>query len=102
MDALIVGAIVIVFIVVAANIFMVLRRLRTTTRHSGEKALEEKDAAILRDRRVQWRLEQEMEDAERRVELRRKTWDLYEQVRRNAGETGGDALLTDSNERLSD
>ena len=77
--------IAIVFIVIAANIFIVFRRLKTNpVRKSGTRAMDEKEAAELRDSEIKRRFQQEFEDDLRRVELRNKTLDLYEQVRKRA------------------
>jgi len=85
LDAVYGALIVIVFIVLAANLFIVFRRIRRSyPRKTGKAALNEQEAAELRDRQVKRRIERAQEDAERRVELRNKTLALYEQVRRNA------------------
>jgi len=77
--------IAIVFIVIAANLFIVFRRLKTNpVRKAGKPVINEEEAAMLRDSEIQRRFQQEFEDDLRRVELRNKTLELYEQVRREA------------------
>ena len=75
----------IVFVVIAMNFIMLFIRFkRDFPSKSNRKAPDEASAAIIRDREVYYRIELEQEAAERRVELRNKTFALYEQVRRNA------------------
>ena len=91
MQAFMGSIIAIVFIVLAANIFMVLRRYRSTkSRRSRTAVLEEDKAAIIRDRLINSRLEQDRENAEELIERRRKTFALYDQVRKNALTAGQD------------
>ena len=75
----------VVFVVIALNFIMLYIRLkRDFPLKSQRKAPDEARAAIVRDREVRYRIEVEQENAERRVELRNKTFELYEQVRRSA------------------
>ena len=78
--------IAIVFLVLALNFLMLFIRLRKERRPGRNKkaALEEKDAVIWRNKEIQRMLDYEQETAEREVELRNRTLELYEQVRRNA------------------
>ena len=75
----------IVFFVIALNFFMLYVRLKRE-RHpkANRAAMEEKEAVEWRDREIQRRLDREQEEAVHCVELRNKTLELYEQVRRNA------------------
>jgi len=76
---------VIVFLVISINFFMLYRRLRRERPGKpGKAAMQEKEAAKWRGREIQRRLDCEQEEAVRRVELRNKTFELYEQVRRKA------------------
>ena len=86
MNIMVGAMIAIVFIVVAANIFMILRRLRNAPRKTGEIAPDEEEAMSIRNQRIQFKLDLEFEEAERRVELRKKTWELFDQVRNRSEE----------------
>jgi len=79
--------IAVVFFIVAINFFLLFLRLRRE-RHpkTKGKAAEEKEAVKWRANAIQRRLHNELEDSARRVELRNKTLDLYEQVRKKAAE----------------
>ena len=82
---LMVGTIIgIVLIIIAVNIFMVLRRMRNLPPKTGRKAMDEEEALMYRHEKIQLMLDMEYEDAAKRVELRSKTWELYEQVRNSA------------------
>jgi len=75
----------IVFVVIALNFIMLFMRFkRDFPQKSKRKAPDEAHAAIIRDREVYYRIELEQDAAQRRVELQNKTFELYEQVRRNA------------------
>ena len=79
--------IAVVFFVIILNFFMLFRRMKRDQRpRIGRKAMSEQKAAEMRDREVHRRIEREQEHAARQVELRNKTFELYEQVRRNAAE----------------
>ncbi|MCL2152509.1 MAG: hypothetical protein FWH57_06215 [Oscillospiraceae bacterium] len=84
MNDAIILLVVIVFFVIAANFFMVFRRLKRN-RHPkiSKAAMEEIEAAQWRDKEIKRRLDREQEEAERYVELRNKTFELYEQVRKD-------------------
>jgi len=75
----------ILFFVIALNFLMMFRRLkRDFPRKRKTVAILEREAAEIRDMTIQRRLERENEEAERYIELRNKTFELYEQVRQNA------------------
>jgi len=77
----------IIFFVIAINFFMLFARLKGTRPRKIEKAaMEEKEAVEWRDREIQRRLDREQEDAIKQIELRNKTLELYEQVRKEAAE----------------
>jgi len=77
--------IAVVFFIVAINFFMLFLRLRRDRHPKTEgKASEEKEAVKWRANAIQRRLHNELEDSARRVELRNRTLDLYEQVRKKA------------------
>ena len=85
MEAFVGSIIAIVIIVVLGNLFMVFRRFRNIKLSRTRKpAMDEQKAELIRSRAIQSRLEREQDEAKRRVELRNKTLELYEQVRRNA------------------
>ena len=77
--------IAIVFIVIAANVFIVFRRSRGALfSRSRRPVMDEEEAALIRDRLIQSRLEHELEESEEFIERRRRTFALYEYVRRKA------------------
>jgi predicted Holliday junction resolvase-like endonuclease len=85
MEAFFGSIIAIVFIVLAMNFILLFLRMRKNPpRKSSRKAPNEDVAAVWRDKEIQRRLEREQDSAERIVELRNKTFELYELVRRNA------------------
>jgi len=81
------SAVALVFIVIVVNFIMLYIRLkRDLPRKSGKKVPEEEEAMLLRENEIKRRLSLEKDAAERFLEQRAKTWELYEQVRRNAAE----------------
>ena len=79
--------IAVVFFIVAINFFLLFLRLRRDRNPETKgKAAEENEAVKWRANAIQRRLHNELEDSARRVELRNKTLDLYEQVRKKAAE----------------
>ena len=77
----------IVIFVIVLNFIMLFHRLRRDRyRRPGKAAVEEEKAAEWREKELQRRLDREQEDFAMRVELRNKTLELYEQVRRSAAE----------------
>ena len=79
--------ILVVLIVLVANAgFLFFRLRKTPLRKSSRKhrAPDEEEDAIRREKQIHLWLEQEEEDAKRRVELRNKTLELYDEVRRRA------------------
>ena len=83
----------IVVLVIVLNFVMLFIRLnRDRVRKPGRAAIEEEQAARWREKEMCRRLDREQEDAAHKVELRNKTLDLYEQVRRNAADREKAAL----------
>lgn len=74
---------IIVFVIVG-NFFLLFKRHKGDRKPSKKPALSESAASRIRDREIQRRIDREQEDAARRVDLRNKTFELYEQVRKNA------------------
>jgi len=74
----------ILLLVVALNLFFVLRRLRSVRGRKRTTKLppDEVKQAIWRDKEVQRRIEREQEDAYERVTLRNETLAYYETVRK--------------------
>jgi len=105
----------IVFIVIVINFAMLYNRLKRDKKLKREGiAMSEPEASRWREKEIQRRLDREQEEAVKRVDLRNKTLELYEQVRRNAAaaenESGGmklesngaDSGVTDPNSNISD
>ena len=74
---LIIGALIVV------NCFLLLRRSKKG-RNVGKEAAAEREATVKRHDALVRKLDREQEEAARRVELRNKTFEMYEQVRRQA------------------
>jgi len=82
------SVIAIVFLVIIGNFIMLYVRLRRDLpRKPSRWALEEEEAAKLREREIYRRIEREQEDAIRRIELQNHTFELFEEVRRRAAAT---------------
>jgi len=97
MNASIVYIFVIIFIILAINIFFLAVRTGKGTRYKkmNRVAVDEAKQALWRDNEIARRLEREQEGALERVKLRNETLALYDEVRRRAAmrESEG-ALLT--------
>jgi len=81
--------ILIVFIVLIMNaVFLFFRIRNNPLRKSSRKqrAPEEFEDSIRREKQINLRIEQEDENAKRRVELRNSTLELYDAVRKKAAE----------------
>ena len=75
----------VVLLVVALNAVMLYLRLRKEHRPKTRRAaMEENEASKWRDKEINRMLDREQDEAEKHVELRNKTLELYEQVRKNA------------------
>ena len=85
----------IVFIIIIVNFYMWFRRSRGAFKRT-KKTVSEAQAAKLRHEKLLREFENEMEEAEKYLERRRKTWALYEQVRSQA------AAVTDCTEAKSE
>lgn len=84
MGGILITIVLIVLLMNAVLLVFKLRRnpLRKSSRHY--KAPEELEGSIVREKRINLMLEQEHENAIRQVELRNKTLELYDEVRRKA------------------
>ena len=85
---------IVVFVIVLNFIVLFHRLRRDRYRRPGKAAIEEEKAAEWREKELRRRLDREQEDFEMRVELRNKTLELYEQVRRNAAEQEKEAAIS--------
>ena len=75
----------IICLILVINAIMLYRRVRKDRNPKiVKKAMSEKEAVLQRDKEIWRRLDNEQEQAARQVELRNKTLELYEQVRKNA------------------
>ena len=68
---------------VVVNIFMLVKRSRKT-RDVGKDATAQRIATVKRHDALVRKLDREQEDAARRVELRNKTFEMYDQVRKQS------------------
>jgi len=85
MESVFLPLVVLVFLVIALNFFFLMRRMqRDRVKRPSKKALEEEQALKLREAEVRRRLEYEKEEAEEFIEKRNRTFELFEQVRRDA------------------
>ena len=85
MNAAVASLIAIVFLVVIMNfVFFYLRLKKTSTPYGrkGKQAIMEEEAAIKRDHEVQRRIDVEQDRFIRQIDLRGKTWALYDEVRK--------------------
>ena len=74
-----------VFLVIALNFYMLFIRMRRDrVKKPGRLALDEDEAAELRDKSIQRKLDHEEEQALEYIKKRNRTFELYEQVRREA------------------
>jgi len=85
-NASIVYVFIIIFIVLAINIFFVAFRSAGGSRYRKryKVAVDEAKQALWRDNEIERRLEREQEGALERVKLRNETLALYDEVRRRA------------------
>jgi len=75
---------IIAFVIVLNFVMLMFRLRRDRYSKPNREAMEEEKAALLRDHEIRRRLDREEEDAAQRVELRNKTLELYDEVRRRA------------------
>jgi len=73
----------IIAILIIVNLFMLFKRSRKS-RNMGKDSKSERIATAKRHDDLVRKLDHEQADAIRRVELRNKTFEMYEQVRRQA------------------
>ena len=84
MQGIAVFFIIFVFLVLIANAVVLILRSRNNKSpygRRGKTAPLEENTSIIRDREVQRRIYLEQERIKRYLELRSKTWELYEEVR---------------------
>jgi hypothetical protein len=84
MPGFVVFLVVFVFAVIAANVIVLIIRSgknRSPYGRRGKKAPLEEREAIIRDNEVHRRIYLEQERIKRYLELRSKTWALYDEVR---------------------
>jgi len=95
MDASVIYIFIIVFLVLAINLFIVAKRLRSNDRRSRKTrvAVEEEKQAIWRDKEIARRIAREQEDAFERVQLRNETLALYDEVRKRAASRDAEGAL---------
>lgn len=74
----------IIIILFVNFIFLYLRSKKNWRRRSTKKTLTESEARKIRDVDYLRKQKEEFEDAEEYLERRRKTWELYEEVRKRA------------------
>ena len=73
----------VIAILVIVNLYMLFRR-RNKSRKVGKDAAAERIAMVKHHDDIIRKLDHEQADAKRRVELQNKTFEMYEQVRRQA------------------
>ena len=73
----------IIAILVVANFYMLFRRSKKS-RNIGKETKADRIASVKNYDSLKRKLEFEQQDAIRRLELRNKTFEMYEQVRRQA------------------
>ena len=90
MDAptgVLVAIVVLVLVMNFVTFYIRLKKTPSPYGRRGKQALEEHVAEVYRDREVQRRIDIEQDRYSRHIELRKKTWEMYEVVRkRHAGE----------------
>ena len=81
------------FIFLLFNVVLIFARSRKA-RQQMKQIKDERIAAQKREAAIKGDLSKEQEDAERRIELQNKTFELYDQVRKNAAqkESGEDGF----------
>ena len=75
---------IVAFVIVLNFVMLFFRLRRDRYRRPSRAAIEEEEAAALREREIWRRIDREQEAAAVRVELRNQTLELYEEVRRRA------------------
>ncbi|MCL2125624.1 MAG: hypothetical protein FWH33_06520 [Oscillospiraceae bacterium] len=75
----------VIAILVVANFYLLFRR-RNKGRNVGKTAKAQREAQVKHHADLVRKLDREQEDAARRVELRNKTLEMYEQVKTNSAE----------------
>lgn len=74
----------VVMILLINFVFLYMRSKRNWRRRSARRAMTEKEARKIRTAELNRKFEEEFEEAEEYLERRRKTWALYEEVRKRA------------------
>ena len=75
----------IIAIVIVANFYMLFKRSKRG-RNVGKDVAAKRVASVKNYDDLKRKLDFEQQDAIRRIELRKKTWEMYEQVRKQAEE----------------
>ena len=85
MDGALTAVLMLVFVILLVNfIFLYLRSKKTWRRKSTKRARTEDETIKASYSAISLKLEDEFKEAEEYLERRRKTWALYEEVRRRA------------------
>ena len=91
---------VIVAVLVVLNFFFLFKRSKKN-RDVGKRATEDRKATVKAHGDLVRRLKYEQYDAARRIELRNKTFELYDQVRREH-ESENEAQATNADEAVDE
>ena len=93
MDTAVASLVAFLFLVIAINFFMLFARLRRDkSRPSSRKPVpSEAEDVIRRDRAIQRRLAREQEQLAYAADMKDKTFELYDQVRRKYGDDERDS-----------
>ena len=75
----------IIALIIIANFYMLFKRSKKS-RNVGKDATAKRIASVKNYDDLKRKLDFEQQDAIKHVELRKKTWEMYEQVRRQAAE----------------
>ena len=85
MNGALVAVLTLVLIILLVNfVFLYMRSRKNWRRRSARRAMTEKEARKIRTAELNRKFEEEFEEAEEYLERRRKTWALYEEVRKRA------------------
>ena len=101
MNAAVTSLIALVFLILAINFIVVFMRYRRDfPRKTKGKASEEDEAIVLRDLEIKHRIEREQDAAQRYVDSKNRTLDLYAEVRKRAAEADELAQNRKTQDRL--
>ena len=85
MPGFVIFLIIFVFLVLIANAVVLIIRSRNNSSpygRRGKSAPVEDITVVIRDRNIKHRLESEQDNIRKYLELRKKTWELYDEVRK--------------------